>query len=297
MEQYYKSQWSQDHILNTHFFKNSRNGIFIDIGANDGICGSNSYFFEKSLNWSGICVEPNPEIFKRLKLVRNCTLVNKGVYDKETKIPFMKCSTDVNALSGILECYDQKHIDRINRETKNTGNDIINIDTIRFDTLLEENKIDIVDYLSIDTEGSEFEIIKSIDFKKSHINIINYEENYPESLKSKELREFLEKNGFKFWKKLGGDNVYLNTLFRWSWCSEICYKSDYMLHGWTFYPRFDVIGYDIKLENKKDISELLKVAEENNCVAFNTLGFLKGGLNKLEKSKYFTENDGIFIKN
>ena len=51
----YKSQFGQDKFLNENIFKNKRNGVFIDIGAHDGITYSNSYVFEKQLDWTGIC--------------------------------------------------------------------------------------------------------------------------------------------------------------------------------------------------------------------------------------------------
>lgn len=53
----YKSQYSQDKFLNENFFKNKKNGVFIDIGAHDGITMSNSFFYEKQLGWDGLCVE------------------------------------------------------------------------------------------------------------------------------------------------------------------------------------------------------------------------------------------------
>lgn len=50
----YFSQFEQDKFLNEKFFKNKKNGVFIDIGAHNGINLSNTYFFEKKLNWRGI---------------------------------------------------------------------------------------------------------------------------------------------------------------------------------------------------------------------------------------------------
>lgn len=55
--------------MNERFFKNLKNGVFFDIGAHDGVSLSNTYFFEKELGWSGICLEPIPEVFERLKKI------------------------------------------------------------------------------------------------------------------------------------------------------------------------------------------------------------------------------------
>ena len=62
----YFSWNSEDKYLNETFFKNKSDGVFIEIGAHNGIDGSNSYFFEKELGWKGICVEPIPEVFSLL---------------------------------------------------------------------------------------------------------------------------------------------------------------------------------------------------------------------------------------
>ena len=52
---------------NKKIFKNKRDGFFLDIGANDGITLSNSYFFEKELGWKGICFEPLKNAFQKLQ--------------------------------------------------------------------------------------------------------------------------------------------------------------------------------------------------------------------------------------
>lgn len=67
MNNKYYSQCGQDEYLNRKIFKNRKNGLFLDIGANDCISFSNTYFFEKELNWKGICIESLPEVFKELE--------------------------------------------------------------------------------------------------------------------------------------------------------------------------------------------------------------------------------------
>ena len=74
MKQY--SQYGQDILLNNLI--NKQNGFFIDIGAHDGICFSNSYLFETELEWNGICIEPLPNIFKKLEKNRKCILADVG---------------------------------------------------------------------------------------------------------------------------------------------------------------------------------------------------------------------------
>ena len=55
------SQYGQDIILNDRIFKNKKNGYFIDIGAYDGVCFSNTLLYEEKFDWNGICIEPQEQ--------------------------------------------------------------------------------------------------------------------------------------------------------------------------------------------------------------------------------------------
>ena len=63
----YYSQVQEDIFLNENIFKNKKNGVYIELGALDGVLYSNTKFFEDSLNWKGILIEPHPEKFKLLQ--------------------------------------------------------------------------------------------------------------------------------------------------------------------------------------------------------------------------------------
>ena len=66
----YYSHCEEDMYLNTHFFKNKKNGVYIELGALDGVTLSNTKFFEDTLNWSGILIEPHPYTFRDLVVNR-----------------------------------------------------------------------------------------------------------------------------------------------------------------------------------------------------------------------------------
>ena len=88
----YYSQYGQDAFLyNKIFAYKAGNGIFIDVGAYDGITFSNTYLFEK-LGWTGICIEPDPSSFEVLKKTRNCILENCAISDVEREEDFYKLS-------------------------------------------------------------------------------------------------------------------------------------------------------------------------------------------------------------
>lgn len=206
----YKSQFEQDKFLNTVFFKNKTNGIFIDIGANDGITGSNTWFYEKILGWKGICFEPSPSIYKKLTRNRQCLCINACVADKKGVVKFRDIIGPVKAdmLSGIESNYDPRHVSRIENKLKKTGGsfELIDVPAYTVNSVLEENQIYHIDFLSLDIEGGELVVLKSIDFNKFHIRAITVENNY----ESSEIQTFLESKNFMLIKKLKIDEVYVN---------------------------------------------------------------------------------------
>jgi len=206
----YNSQWQQDKILHENIFKGKKDGIFVDVGAHDGKTGSNSYFFE-NLGWKGICIEPIHECFEKLCKTRNCICVQGCAYNKTGTIKFNRQHGYTEMLSGIIESYPEKHLTRINNEMKQMGDksETLYVDCYKLSYLLEKYGINHVDYLSIDTEGSELQVLQGIDFDKVNFEVIDFEVNYNEEIAP--IQELLEQKGYSFYSKIGGDIIYLNN--------------------------------------------------------------------------------------
>src|SRR5450759_2215887 len=117
----YNSQNYQDLVLNKVIFPSKENGFFLDIGANDGITFSNSYFLEKERNWEGICVEPLPQTFKILSDNRKCILENCAVGVHTKNDTFLEITGYAEMLSGLKSNYNKKHLVRIDAEIKHHG--------------------------------------------------------------------------------------------------------------------------------------------------------------------------------
>lgn len=208
MEKSY-SQYGQDKYVQETFFPDVKNGFFMEIGADDGIDKSNTYAFELE-GWSGICFEPSPSRFGFLQKNRKCECINRAVSSDEKSVEFLDMSGYGKGLSGIVDNYDPKHIDRIERETKDnpltlSKNKVV-VQTVRLDKILAERNITRVDYCSIDVEGSELEILKSIDFTKVFFGIFTIEENY----ENNDVKELMERANFELVRKIGPDLVYRN---------------------------------------------------------------------------------------
>ena len=88
MSRFY-SQAGQDEWISS-LFEFKREGYFLDIGAHNGIDINNTYFLEKELGWTGICIEADPVIFSSLASNRKCTCVNIAVSDQEGEISFLQ---------------------------------------------------------------------------------------------------------------------------------------------------------------------------------------------------------------
>ena len=202
----YNSQYGQDKFLNENFFHNKKNGIFVDIGAHNGISLSNSYFFEKELNWNGMCIEPIPTLFKELDKNRECVKIQGCAWNEDGIKKFRMIKGYAEMLSGILDTYDSNHVKRIEKECESMKGSYEDIEIRCYDinNLLETNKFYKIDFLSIDTEGSEFEILKKIDFEKFDIEVIVVENNYGEN----KFKEFLSTKNYILNNRLSVDDIF-----------------------------------------------------------------------------------------
>lgn len=208
----YYSQCGQDKFVNETFFKNHKNGVFVDVGAHNGISLSNTCFFEKELAWSGICLEPIPSVFEQLQKNRNCFCICGCVATEHSIVKqFLKISGPLEMLSGLIDKFDPQHKRRIEFELKQYGGsyEVIDVPCYNLNQILEEAGISHIDFLSLDTEGGEFEILHNFDFSKCQIDVITVEDNY----KIHPFISFLRSNGFDFVKSLEQDLIFVNKNF------------------------------------------------------------------------------------
>ena len=205
----YYSQAGQDKIIFETFFKNLNEGFFVDLGAYDGIMGSNSFFFEKHLGWQGVLVEPSKNQFAKLYNNRVNKCINKAVSKSNQKLEFVDVVSGYTQMSGLNQSHYQDTYNTI-RADLNSNTQIYNVDTSTFNDLVTQTDID---YLSIDIEGGELDILKSIDFNIYKIKVISVENNKPNEIS---YSNFLETKGFKFFEYCGADEIYFNP-------SHICF--------------------------------------------------------------------------
>jgi FkbM family methyltransferase len=197
------SQYEQDVILNNLFFKNKKNGVFLDIGAFNGIEKSNTFFYESLLGWTGICVEPIEKRFLELEKNRLSKNIQGVVSDKDVDfVEFCEIEGYSEMLSGIIEDYDENHKKRIiyeggNRVKKSYKN-------YRINNIIRDFNVTKIDLLDIDTEGNELKILKDLDFSRVDIDTILVECNYD----STNMINYLNEVGFKLEMNIGADLIF-----------------------------------------------------------------------------------------
>jgi hypothetical protein len=113
-------------------------------------------------------------------------------------------------LSGLIKNYNQQHLQRIHSEiiTMGGSSKIIECETITFNDLKLPN---VIDYLSLDVEGSEFKVLSTIDFNKYQINVMTIEDNYNDL----NITRLLVNNNFILHTQLSCDLVFINKNFKY----------------------------------------------------------------------------------
>jgi FkbM family methyltransferase len=183
-----RSQYMQDLFVLQHT-NYKKNGFFVEFGACDGISLSNTYLLETEYGWNGILAEPGKTWWKSIQENRKSIIDHRCVWKESNKVmEFM--DADEHMLSTLVEL-DSDDLHRITRKSHNT----YHVTTVSLEDLLDfYDAPKEIDYLSIDTEGSEFEILNSFNFNKYKIKIITVEHNWTEN--REKIFDLLTINGF-----------------------------------------------------------------------------------------------------
>ncbi len=191
------SQFHEDYYIKHILDKNDL--TFIDIGANHPIKFNNTYLFY--INGArGVNIEPNPLIIEQFNIFRpNDINLNIGLGKKAEFKKFYVINPDVNSTFD-----DRKISQLLSKGCQLVSKPKIKIDTLEsvFKKYLKTNYVDII---SIDTEGYDYQILQSNNWKINRCKIIIIESN------SKDTKRFLKKNGYKFLKQFGLNHIYVDN--------------------------------------------------------------------------------------
>ena len=163
-------------------FAAKRNGFFLEIGASDGVGGSNTFMLEQFYEWSGICIEPNPDFYAKLVENRAAKCVNACIAPDIREVEFRTAGY----YGGIQDNLSEWHKD--NWKDAQT----IKMTTKRIDDVLAELECPpVIDYLSLDIEGGEAAIIESFPFDRYKVRTMTVERSEPH------LAEVIQAAGFR----------------------------------------------------------------------------------------------------
>lgn len=200
-----QAAYGQDRMF-VELLEHKRNGVFVDLGANDGVTISNTVFLERELGWTGVAVEPIPSVFERLREERSCHLINGCVTPEPGQARFLEVQGAPNMLSTLAVNDTGLTARRLRKNARRHGAQIIEhqVECLTFEDLTERFSIKAVDFLSLDTEGGEAEILESIDFDAIPVRLISVENNYF----GNRIRDYLESRGFLYLGTFGVDEIY-----------------------------------------------------------------------------------------
>jgi FkbM family methyltransferase len=167
-----------------------RNGFFVEFGATNGVDLSNSFLLEKNYGWKGILAEPAKIWHSSLTKNRTSHIELDCVWsESNTSIVFNEVSEpEISTISLFNELDEHSEKRKLGLSYQ--------VNTISLHDLL--NKYDApfeIDFLSIDTEGSEYEILKAFDFSSYNIKIICCEHNFTPM--RNEINALLSAHGYK----------------------------------------------------------------------------------------------------
>jgi FkbM family methyltransferase len=202
----YHSEHGQDKWLNENIFREKLNGVFFEVGAIDGLIGSNTLFFERILGWNGLLVEASPEQYPALVANRPRVKTEKcAIYDRDGEtIEFTACAGHLTGWSGIKKELEPQHLERMEINIPASLRSSVMVPTMTLASVLKKHGLQRLDYCCLDIEGAEFAVLKVFPFAEFDIEIFDIEDNfgnYP-------IEKLMIENGYRKIVRLGVSDIY-----------------------------------------------------------------------------------------
>jgi FkbM family methyltransferase len=201
------SQLGEDLFIFKNFInKIVKDGIFIELGALDGIKYSNSKFFEDILGFTGILIEPTKNYQKLIINRPNCKNFNYAISNIEGENIFIGDDATAGIMDNIPEF--MLNLYHKNKSLK------YKVEGIPISKIINQSKINYIDIYFIDVEGAELMVLETTDWNIP-IYLIIIELHNIDIEKDNNCRELLEKNGFKFYASLCSNEIWINENYKY----------------------------------------------------------------------------------
>jgi len=189
------AQFGQDLTIYFTLFQQwsveGRKGFYVDSGANHATQISNTVFFDWCLGWNGLCVEPDPQYHEEILKHRSCTLLPECITDKDQVLKF-----NFNGALG--------HVDTSSSSDTGTSVKCSSLESMLQRVNVTDN---IIDFWSLDVEGHEMTVLKTIDFDKIHVGVLLIEDFW---IPTRELDQLMYDSNFVKLYELPIDALYVN---------------------------------------------------------------------------------------
>ena len=206
------SQFNQDYIVYKNFFYGVHDGIYCDVGGNHPLNINNTRLFEER-GWSGMVFEPLPHMRELWEQHRNATFFPIAASDSEGEVEFSVVVGEAgweNMLSYVGDTSTPEY-DYQTRE--------IVVQTRPLKNVFNELGVISIDYMSIDVEGHEINVINGIDFDAVKIKVLTIENNYGgvgnfTHYGDDRIREYMLSHGYLLWGRIVSlDDIYVHRDF------------------------------------------------------------------------------------
>lgn len=181
---------------------------YLDIGCNDPMYLNNTYFFYRYKQGSGVLVEPNPDLSSKIRSKRpGDTLLNVGIgLNNENEANYyMMDWHEFNTFSEEVAKETEAHY-----KGQNNLKQVIKLKLISINQILEDHFTSAPDVLSIDVEGLDLEILKTLHFEKFAPKIICTEIKVAGSISQNPTIDFLNTKGYKLFCKTPINGIFIN---------------------------------------------------------------------------------------
>jgi len=203
------SQFGESEIL-VRYFQDGK-GFYLDIGSGDPVRGSNTYFLYKQ-GWTGILIDPISRNIRASKILRRKDRIIQGLVGTANKsylffetYPYEYSTTDQEAFNLLIDGRKAKLVRKMYLNT-------ISISQLKLNITLDQPSL-----LSVDCEGLDLEVLKTIDLNTIKFRVICVEDfDFNPISKTSAINQYLNENGYEIVDRAGPSSIYVKS----SWLLE-----------------------------------------------------------------------------
>ena len=201
MKQWY-SQLGQDKFISEKIFKNKKNGFFVDVGAHDGFFISNTFSLERDFEWSGVCIEPS-ESSREIFANRKCKLVSGYCVSEEEHsgnlVRFRQFMPNEFSQTLFEDLNEDSFFPKSLESGENFQDKLKKCKTLN-EILIDASAPKDIDYISVDTQGCEWLVLKDFPFEKWNVKTFTVANDMFQGGKKEKrrgrIKALMEKNNY-----------------------------------------------------------------------------------------------------